>query len=55
MRVIKRGAGTKTQPTQVPSVSEKRIIGCICMKNIFIYLGCVCVFSCPTTDTFISH
>uniref|UniRef100_T1IX90 Cytochrome c oxidase subunit 5B, mitochondrial n=1 Tax=Strigamia maritima TaxID=126957 RepID=T1IX90_STRMM len=33
MRVYKRGPGTKSNPNLVPSVSEKRILGCICEED----------------------
>lgn len=33
MKVLKRGAGTKDSPNLVPSVLDKRIIGCICEED----------------------
>lgn len=33
MRVYKRGPGTKAQPNLIPSVFEKRMIGCICEED----------------------
>ncbi|CAL8069535.1 unnamed protein product [Orchesella dallaii] len=35
MRVMKRGLGTKDQPTTVPSFHESRIVGCICHEEAF--------------------
>jgi len=33
VKVLKRGPGTKEQPTKIPSVFESRIIGCICEED----------------------
>jgi len=32
---IKRGPGTKAQPTLIPSFNDKRIVGCICHEDAF--------------------
>lgn len=35
--VVKRGCGTKENPTLIPSAFEGRIVGCICMyKNKYL-------------------
>lgn len=34
MKVLKRGAGTKDKPNQIPSAFEARIVGCICKLPI---------------------
>ncbi|XP_073822605.1 cytochrome c oxidase subunit 5B, mitochondrial-like [Musca autumnalis] len=36
MAVIKRGSGTKENPTLIPSAFSGRIIGCICNENRFV-------------------
>lgn len=33
MRVYKRGPGTKDQPTEIPAMLDKRLIGCICDED----------------------
>lgn len=33
LKVIKRGAGTKTQPNEIPSAFDSRLIGCICEED----------------------
>lgn len=33
MKVIKRGAGTKAQPNEIPSAFDARIVGCICEED----------------------
>ncbi|XP_014674191.1 PREDICTED: cytochrome c oxidase subunit 5B, mitochondrial-like [Priapulus caudatus] len=33
MRVIKRNAGTKDTPNQIPSIFDKRLVGCICEEE----------------------
>ncbi|XP_023212659.1 cytochrome c oxidase subunit 5B, mitochondrial-like [Centruroides sculpturatus] len=33
MRVYKRGPGTKDKPTEIPSMLDKRLIGCICHED----------------------
>lgn len=33
LRVIKRGPGTKDQPTEIPSAFDARLIGCICEED----------------------
>lgn len=30
LKVIKRGEGTKSQPNEISSASEARIVGCVC-------------------------
>ncbi|XP_067621440.1 cytochrome c oxidase subunit 5B, mitochondrial-like [Eurosta solidaginis] len=34
--IIKRGPGTKEQPTMIPSAFSGRIIGCACKGNLFV-------------------
>ncbi|XP_013099742.2 cytochrome c oxidase subunit 5B, mitochondrial-like [Stomoxys calcitrans] len=36
MAVIKRGSGTKDNPTLIPSAFNGRIVGCICNDNRFV-------------------
>lgn len=33
MRLVKRGPGTRTQPTEIPSAFDQRLIGCICEEE----------------------
>lgn len=33
MKIIKRGAGTKAQPNEIPSAFDARIVGCICEED----------------------
>ncbi|KAF7273211.1 cytochrome c oxidase subunit 5B, mitochondrial-like [Rhynchophorus ferrugineus] len=33
MRVIKRGAGTKAQPNEIPSAFDARLVGCVCEEE----------------------
>lgn len=33
LKVIKRSAGTKDQPTQIPSAFDARLVGCICEEE----------------------
>ncbi|GJQ80745.1 hypothetical protein Trydic_g9337 [Trypoxylus dichotomus] len=33
LKVIKRGAGTKAQPNEIPSAFDARIVGCICEED----------------------
>ncbi|XP_065358663.1 cytochrome c oxidase subunit 5B, mitochondrial-like [Calliphora vicina] len=36
MKVLKRGCGTKENPTLIPSAFNGRIVGCICKDNRFV-------------------
>lgn len=33
LKVIKRGAGSKESPNEIPSAFEARIVGCICEED----------------------
>ncbi|XP_017769216.1 PREDICTED: cytochrome c oxidase subunit 5B, mitochondrial-like [Nicrophorus vespilloides] len=33
LKVIKRGAGTKGQPNEIPSAFDARLVGCICEEE----------------------
>lgn len=33
LRVIKRGAGTRGQPNEIPSANDARLVGCICEEG----------------------
>ncbi|RZC35399.1 COX5B domain containing protein [Asbolus verrucosus] len=33
LRVVKRGPGTKSQPNEIPSAFDSRIVGCICEEE----------------------
>nr|CAH7718647.1 unnamed protein product [Callosobruchus chinensis] len=33
LRVIKRGPGSKTQPNEIPSAFDSRLVGCICEEE----------------------
>ncbi|KAJ8938048.1 hypothetical protein NQ318_013956 [Aromia moschata] len=33
LKVIKRCAGTKTQPNEIPSAFDSRLVGCICEED----------------------
>ncbi|CAH1365879.1 hypothetical protein MTP99_002163 [Tenebrio molitor] len=33
LKVIKRGPGTKTQPNEIPSAFEARLVGCVCEEE----------------------
>ncbi|XP_023015501.1 cytochrome c oxidase subunit 5B, mitochondrial [Leptinotarsa decemlineata] len=33
VKVLKRGAGTKAQPNEIPSAFEARLVGCICEED----------------------
>ncbi|GJQ87356.1 hypothetical protein Trydic_g17402 [Trypoxylus dichotomus] len=33
MRMMKRGIGTKSQPNEIPSAFEERLVGCICEEE----------------------
>ena len=35
MNIKKRAKGTKDAPTLIPSLYEKRLVGCVCKHNIF--------------------
>lgn len=35
MSPFKKGAGTKDQPTMVPSVTDERMVGCVCHDDQF--------------------
>ncbi|KAM7352463.1 cytochrome c oxidase subunit 5B, mitochondrial-like [Cochliomyia hominivorax] len=36
IKVLKRGSGTKENPTLIPSAFNGRIVGCICKENRFV-------------------
>ncbi|OXA63807.1 cytochrome c oxidase subunit 5B, mitochondrial [Folsomia candida] len=35
MKVLKRAAGTKDQPTLIPSFHAERLVGCVCHEDAF--------------------
>jgi cytochrome c oxidase subunit 5b len=35
MKVVKRAAGTKDQPTMIPSAHDMRLVGCVCHEDAF--------------------
>ncbi|KAK9718419.1 Cytochrome c oxidase subunit Vb [Popillia japonica] len=33
MKLLKRGPGTKTQPNEIPSAFDQRLVGCVCEED----------------------